>query len=263
MLRLGLRKLAPQEWLVVDDDFEQFFHNKQQSRERYGEKVYQALPGSEAAQLELQNLVMAHLINDHSNTYEFSRESITHRSCDLRWRVDDESLWHTSLWIQEDICLMELHGDDYRLTAASVCAPSNWALEEKIGRSLDEIHHPVPGYAQQLSGRVNRLFTSLKPDKPLLRFNWSVQKSSELFWRSDLLQQSVDTEAPGELYWRVERQTLRRLPETGAIVFSIRIFIHSFSDLDLYRGVPADWRSMIRRLPGDQKEYKGLNTVDL
>ena len=153
---------------------------------------------------------------------------------------------------------MELRGDDYYLTAASVCAPSNWALEEKIDRSLDDIHQSVPGYGQQLSRRVNRLFANLKPERPLLRFNWSVQDTAELFWRTDLQEQSPQQQRLEERYWRVERQTLSRLPETGAIVFTIRIFLHSFSAMGHSTGFPANLQRVVDRLPHDQKEYKGL-----
>ena len=227
-------------------------------QELYPDKVYQALPSSEAAQQEFQHLVIDHLKNDHTNKYKISNESIGHVHCNLSWFLDDESLWHTSLWIQEDVCLMELRGDEYCLTAASVCAPTNWPLEEKIGRSLDDIHKPVPGYGRYLSQRVNKLFASLKPYKPLLRYNWSVQNSTELFWRKDLT--PVDTRQGGfqEYFWRVERQTLRRLPETGAIVFTIRVFIHRVSALDSTPDFSNNWQRMIDRLPADQKAYKGL-----
>ncbi|MBT8148192.1 MAG: DUF3445 domain-containing protein [Gammaproteobacteria bacterium] len=264
VLRLGLRKLPSPEWLLVDADFMQFYRNKLQLRENQSDKVFQALPGSEPAQRELQKLVIHHLANDHSNKYEVKHGSISQVESGLGWTLDDESLWSTSLWIQEDVCLMELQDDEYRLTAASVCAPSNWALEQKIGRSLDDIHQPVPGYARQLSSRVNRLFASLKPDKPLLRFNWSVQDSNELFWRKDLPQpeprtgESGESGESGELYWRVERQTLRRLPISGAVVFTIRIFIHSFSRLASMPYFLSNSQHLIDRLSCDQKKYKGL-----
>lgn len=262
VLRLGLNKLAPHEWLVVDEDFSQFYRNKLQCREFHRDKVFQALPGSEAAQRELQDLVIDHLTNDHSNSYQVLSGSISHTPSGSRWSLDNESLWHTSLWIQEDLCLMELRDDEYFLTAASVSAPSNWALEEKIGRSLDDIHNPVPGYARELSRRTNRLFASLKPDRPLLRFNWSVQNSAELFWRNDLAQDNLEEEREG-LYWRVERQTLRRLPESGAIVFTIRIFIHSFTAMGKITNFPSNWQKMIGQLPCDQKKYKGLLNIHM
>ena len=180
VLRPGLNKLAPHEWLVVDEDFVQFYRNKLQCREFHCDKVFQALPGSEAAQRELQNLVIDHLVNDHSNSYQVLSGLINHSPSDLRWPLDNKSLWHTSLWIQEDLFLMELRGDGYYLTAPNVCAPSNWALEKK-GRSLDDIHKPFPGHSRELSRRTNRLFASLKPDRPPLRFNWSVRNTARTF----------------------------------------------------------------------------------
>jgi hypothetical protein len=278
VLRLGLRKLDPGDWLVVDNDFTQFHDNKLHTRTAHGDKVYAALPGSEPAQQELRQLVLGHLTNDHSSKYEISGSKIAHRDCNLSWSLDDESLWQTSLWVQEDICLMELRDREYCLTAASVCAPSNWPLEQKMGCSLDDIHGPVPGYGQQLSRRVNRLFANLKPDRPLVRFNWSVQELPELFWRKDLRNAVGADKAPEEelakwlekgvekglekeatdFFWRVERQTLRRLPRTGAIVFTIRIFIHSFSVMSRAADFPTSLSSLLGQLPVAERNYKGL-----
>jgi hypothetical protein len=278
VLRLGLRKLDPGDWLVVDDDFRQFHDNKLHTRAAHGDRVYGALPGSEPAQQELRQLVFYHLLNDHSSNYEVTGSKIAHRDCNLSWSLDDESLWQTSLWVQEDICLMELRDRQYCLTAASVCAPSNWPLEQKMGCSLDHIHGPVPGYGQQLSRRVNRLFANLKPERPLVRFNWSVQEFPELFWRKDLnsdigAEQTLDSE-PGtepdknpatelkkpapDFFWRVERQTLRRLPQTGAIVFTIRIFIHSFSVMHRAADFSTNLSRLLGQLPAAERDYKGL-----
>ena len=269
VLHLGLKKLEPGEWLIVDEDFGQFHANKLHVRNIHGDKVYAALPGSEPAQQELQQLVLGHLTNEHSNTYEISGSNIKHKARALNWSLGDESLWQTSLWVQEDICLMELRDGEYCLTAASVCAPSNWPLEQKIGRSLDDIHGPVPGYGQQLSRRVNRLFANLRPDRPLFRFNWSVQQYPELFWRKDLDKQPAQLDlnkgwekgfgqGANALFWRVERQTLRRLPQSGAIVFTIRIFIHSFAALELTSGFTTNLGQLIGALPIAEKKYKGL-----
>ena len=262
VLRLGLKTLDHQEWLVVDDDFGQFYENKMQVRKLHGDKVYGSLPGSEPAQQELQRLVLGHLTNDHSNKYEITGKTINNLPCNLSWPLDDFTLWHTSLWVQDDICLMELRDGEYCLTAASVCAPSNWALEEKIGRSLDAIHGTIPGYAQRLSRRVNKLFANLKPARPLLRYNWSIQDSPELFWRKDLLQKNEAQAKPDELFWRVERQVLRRLPDTGAIVFTIRIFIHSFSVMSRAAEFPEILSRLLGQLPAAEKNYKGLLALD-
>jgi hypothetical protein len=256
VLRLGLQSLDAAQWMPTDSDLPRYHQHKLWARQQYGDKVYQALPGSEAAQAELQALLLQHLLDDQAALYRREGNRLVHAPSQLSWDLTDHSLWQTSLWVAEDLCLLEADGDgDYRLTAASVCAPSNWPLEEKMGANLDRIHDPVPGYEQELAARVNRLFASLQPHKPLLRFNWSLQRDSELFWRKDL--GSGVGKGSAEPYWRVERQTLRRLPRSGAIVFGIRISLHSVQSLAAFPGAQAALAATLATLPPDQQRYKG------
>ncbi|MCB1670364.1 MAG: DUF3445 domain-containing protein [Gammaproteobacteria bacterium] len=258
VLRLGLNRLDSHQWLIHDQDFITFYRNKLATRQQDGERVYQALPGSEPAQRELHALVLDHLLQDHERLFNRDGERLFYLPAGLVFSTAEDSLWQTSLLVQEDLCVLEPVDNTYRLTAASVCAPSNWKLEDKIGRSLDAIHAPVPGYGSELSARVQRLFALLKVDKPLLRYNWSIQSQPELFWREDLPQRAVPADDPNGLSWRVERQVLRRLPETGAIVFSIRIFIHRCSALNETPGFRENLARLLERLPIEQRHYKGL-----
>ena len=61
---------------------------------------------------------------------------------------------------------------------------------------------------------------------------------------------SKETEAtPATLKLRTERQTLRRLPKTGAIVFTIRVYQTSVEELVNEPGVPGRMASAIRSWP--------------
>ena len=244
MLHLGLQSLDAHTWLQRDADYDLFHQHKVASYDLHGDKVYTSLSGSEAAQAELHQFIVQHLATHYGLRSE-SKKSF-------------ESLWQTSLLVQEDLCLLEPQPNGrYLLTAASVCSPSNWKLEEKIGGDLDIIHKPVPEYAETLSTRVNRLFSKLKVESPLMRFNWSLQDSNELFWRSDL--QGRATAVPPHWYWRVERQTLRRLPKTQVIVFGIRIYLHAVDIvLQKHPDFKRQLQAIIARLPANQVQYKGL-----
>ena len=56
---------------------------------------------------------------------------------------------------------------------------------------------------------------------------------------------------PACLRLRVERQTLRRLPRTGAIVFTIRVYLTPIEELAKEPGVPGRMASAIRSWPDD------------
>jgi hypothetical protein len=101
-------------------------------------------------------------------------------------------------------------------------------LGEKLGRPASLIHEPVPQYTRVLSQRVDTLLDRLVPGKLLWRRNFSLWPSLLLWAPCPVLDPSLwDESPPGNgppaLWLRTERQTLRRLPETGAIVFTIRV----------------------------------------
>jgi len=255
ILRLGLHPLQHKDWLVTDEDFLQFQRHKQQMGERHHEKVFRALPASRPAQQEFGSYLLNYLQHYRPGQYKIHNNTLSHTQSGSSWPLVTDDLWLSSLWIQEDICLMEESAEGYRLTAASLCSPSNWKLEDKIGETVDRIHDPVPGYQQALADRVNRLLSGLKTSKPMLRYNWSLQANSELCWREDM-QQGADS-----LHWRVERQTFLRLPETGAVVFGIRLFIHRFDTMAEHCRFETDLHTILARLPANMRNYKGLDKL--
>lgn len=254
VLRLGLQNIAKEDWIYTDDDLPIFHQHKTALRHKHDEKCFQALAKSEAAQEELHDFLLDHLAGKAGSSYRLNGASLHNSKLKLGWQIADKNLWQASLWVAEDMCLLEKVSDEYILTAASVCSPSNWKLEEKIGASIDSIHGPVPAYHNVLSERVRRLMDGLKPTKPMLRFNWSIQNGNELYWRSEL----DEGTGSAEKYWRIERQTLLRLPQTGAIVFGIRIFLHSFEAMNKLDGFQNSLVRILKQLPAREKAYKGL-----
>ncbi|HEY3844267.1 MAG TPA: DUF3445 domain-containing protein [Acidimicrobiales bacterium] len=132
--------------------------------------------------------------------------------------------------VQEDLCLMVHHDGAWHLEGAILCFPSFWALPEKLGRPTSIVHQPVPYFAEELASRVDRFFERLVPEKPVWRRNLSL-------WPTLLLWAPTPTLDPsqfdaGSPWWlRSERQTLRRLPFTGAILFTIRVQMAPLSGL--------------------------------
>ncbi|KAJ3990373.1 hypothetical protein F5890DRAFT_1481462 [Lentinula detonsa] len=63
--------------------------------------------------------------------------------------------------------------------------------------------------------------------------------------------------AAENLRLRTERQTLRRLPLSGAIVFTIRTYLFPVEELAKEPGIPARMASAMRSWPEDVRRYKG------
>lgn len=169
--------------------------------------------------------------------------------------------------VSDDLCLMEQREGVWRLTALSLCAPSFFTAQDALGKSLAELHGPVDGFAARFGGRLERIFSGLRPGLILERRNWTVVNTDALFTpdsapiRAQISR--IAPEAAGRvLHLRVERQTLRRLPFTGGALFTIRIWRAPLETLEqdperfvafarAWRGATAEFRN-----------YKGFASYD-
>ena len=107
------------------------------------------------------------------------------------------------------------------------------------------------------------------------RSNWSVVDSPELLQRGSVdtlpeekhageqrdsqhINQRASLQTNQRGYLRIERQTLRRLPETGAVVFTIRVMINPLEDLLLREGAVAALQAAVKRMSPEEGRYKSL-----
>ena len=58
-------------------------------------------------------------------------------------------------------------------------------------------------------------------------------------------------------YFRSERQTLRRLPRSGGVVFTIRTYFHPITEICEEPYVPGRLASAVRSWGDDVSKYKG------
>ena len=185
--------------------------------------------------------------------------------------ADAPPLRRAAALVDDDLCLMEKRDGAWTLTAASLCAPSFFSAAEAVGKPLAGLHAPVTGFGDKLLPRVARIFDTLAADTIVERRNWSVIASGELFVpdsapvraRQPLI---APDQAGRELHLRMERQTLRRLPVTGGVLFTIRIWRQP---LDALRAHPARlaafadaWARVMSDGGRDFRDYKGLGPLD-
>lgn len=185
-------------------------------------------------------------------------------------RVEGSSvgpLYAAARAVPDDLCLMEKRDGQWRLTALSLCAGSFFTAEAVIGRSLAQLHEPVTGFAERFLVRVQRIFDGLRPDLILERRNWTVLNSAELHTPTSApirarIEEIRPSEAAEVLHLRVERQTLRRLPRTGAVIFTIRVWLAPLASLvgepDRLAAFAQAWRSAAPEL----RAYKRFDLYD-
>ena len=138
----------------------------------------------------------------------------------------------------EDMCLLTRKPDEdiYRLIGAAVAWPTDWHPADKMGLPMTALHAPIDGYKEQLSAPVDRFMAKLKPGAIYGRCNWFVAPTPEKRWIAagppEQTFAHITADNAGEtLFIRSERQTLRRLPQTGAILFTIGIYVTPLADL--------------------------------
>lgn len=265
-MAMGVRPLAVEDWIEIDGDLNADLREKRRLLdERHGE-VFAERPGSEPAQAELLQLLAAHLVTHASDRYR--RDGSELRVPELGERYDLSAPGMPALdlagrLVQEDLCLMQRREGVWRLTAASVCFPTRWNLVSKMGLPLADIHDPVPGFRETLAEPVTRFFDLMRVEKPVYRLNWSLLDDPALFQPSGhyraAARDDIDADTAGEKVWlRVERQTLRRLPQSDAIVFTIRIHRWPLSVLAGRPDAAAHLRGALETMPTDMRGYKSV-----
>lgn len=254
MLAMGLSRLNARQWIETDALLGAFHaHKRLLGRERFHD-VYASCDGSADAAREAAALLEAHLLQDQGSYYQREGEAIYCRAGDFSVRDDaGPPLWRSGLLVADDLALMMPRDGVYYLAAASLCSPSHWRLADKIGRPMREVHDPVPGVHRELSGRIDRFFSHLRVESPVCRYNWSLQKGSDLFCPGH--GRLVD----GELYYRVERQSLRRLPESGAILFTIRVYRCPARELGAVPGALEALADAVANTPESLADYKDFH----
>ncbi|CAA7259503.1 unnamed protein product [Cyclocybe aegerita] len=204
-------------------------------------------------------------------------------------RAPERAMEIAGLLIQDDLALM-IEGVDgkYYFQAGSICLPGFWRLQDKIGLPLDDIHLTgnVPQYRERLQASLERFFRRLPVDKPVIRNNYFFQTNAnvdpdtvdpeEVGWAKSTLgaedgyEHGSGTHGSGNqngarelettvdaIRLRSERQTLRRLPRSGAVVFTIRTYLTRIVDLGQEKGVPGRMASALRSWTPDVAGYKG------
>ena len=131
--------------------------------------------------------------------------------------------------VQCDFVLLDKHGEEHVLTGAVLCFPASWRLDEKAGRPLMAIHTPVASYDDNIAKRVQRLFDGIQPDRPLWRFNALWYVDPELHQPRSASEPRRQRDGAG--FFRSERQTLLRLPQSRTVVFAIHTYLVRAQDV--------------------------------
>ncbi|MSO97068.1 MAG: DUF3445 domain-containing protein [Rhodospirillaceae bacterium] len=137
----------------------------------------------------------------------------------------------------EDICVLTPQAEQYILSGAILCFPNRWRLCDKVGKPIIAVHDPVPDYAGQLSNQVDFFLTRLRPGRCFRRSNWGLVSTPTLHLPAAA--PPVNPTRDADFYMRQEEQAFVKLPNTGAVIFTIRTTVTAWAE------VPAPTREAI------------------
>jgi hypothetical protein len=237
----GLNPVAAGDWLIVDEVYAAQMDYRETLLETRQDQVYRQAKDADRAAAELLQRVLAEVAVKPG--YKVNADTV--RCPDGRLVNIDRNapLITAARLVQEDLVILQKPADEHVLTAAVLCFPASWSLDEKFGRTLTGIHVPVASYDGDIGLRVQRMFDFIKPEMPMWRANYLVYSDPDLFQpRRENARRVV---SPKGRHWvRVERQCLLRLPVSQAVVFSIHTYVVPLENLSA-----ADRTSLMKARP--------------
>lgn len=149
-----------------------------------------------------------------------------------------------------------------RMIAGAVAGPSSWAPESKLGHDLRFIHDIVPELNRDLGNPIDTFLARLRPGVAWLRANWGMSASPDLNQHPARgLPRLRSPLHAGNTWIRIEHQALTALPDSGTILFGIRVENLRLSELAAHPVARAGLAQALRTMPEPMAHYKGLAPV--
>ena len=130
------------------------------------------------------------------------------------------------------------------------------------------MHEYVPSYKKKIGSRVDNFFNKLSPDRIFQRFNWSIYENPSLYQpaksKKDIERsKSINSSNAGEsLFLRVERQAIRKLPETLSVIFTIRVHVDPLCSIKEDLSLLTDLNLALDNLSKKMKIYKSIDQIE-
>ncbi|OAK97039.1 hypothetical protein IQ06DRAFT_39719 [Phaeosphaeriaceae sp. SRC1lsM3a] len=242
---MSLTKMEPDWWLELESTYADRIRERLGLLSKHGDAVLQALPGSELACKELMEMSLQFLCARYPQYFKLDEDAmvfhnrILHTQTDLRATEPLHVLFQN---IPEDFAIM-LRDDEtgfYLFRAGIICSSLGWNVASKIGMRLHEIHAPIPDYKEKMQFSMDRYFAKKPTDKPIQRGSWGLEVDQPLYMPPGDPHEKLREEQMADLdlsrcNLRVDWQTLRRLPLSGAVVFNFKAL---FTPLEDFRHEP-------------------------
>ncbi|KAI9830845.1 MAG: hypothetical protein M1819_005370 [Sarea resinae] len=273
-ITMGVRSLKWDKWIELDNHYPKFHADKARRLKERGTKCFRTTPEAFDGAVELLEEFCDYLPQRYPILFRKTAVGMDNLWSGETFNIVERPLAEDPMamaarMVQDDLAIMFPKADgQYYLLAGAIVLAGFWRLEDKLGMSLDEIHYhgDVPGYEDKLRKGMTNFFRRVKPDAPVERNNYFIQVDDDLAWSHSIGDE--DSEGAGWFsaeknkaikhhYFRSERQSLRRLPRSGGVVFTIRTYFHPITEICEEPYVPGRLASAVRSWGDDVAKYKG------
>ncbi|KAK5991767.1 Upstream activation factor subunit spp27 [Cladobotryum mycophilum] len=234
-ISMGLRADSPSNLITIDMDYLDRVTLRRSLISQQGSGVHACLPEGTGPVRELYTyLLQEYLPARYPSMFKLSGqhfENLVTGTSHPTTPPEDPAAALRALGetVEEDMFLLLEEEKGHRCVAFMCCFPSGFDPASKFNKLLSEIHAPVPSY-DKIGPSMERFFSKLEVGKNVKRMNWTIQMHSELFNTGDE-EMSPDEVDVSKVHVRHELQTLSRLPETKAILFSFKTYFYPISQL--------------------------------
>lgn len=262
-------------WFELDNEWDKFHKYKLERLEERGSELYHTSEVARNAAYELLDEMWKYLPARYPTLFkqtEYGIENL-HNGEKLKFklgfRTGEDPMSVAAKLVQDDLAIMiEDEEGVYYLKAGAILLAGFWRLSDKLNMPLSMIHTSgdVPKYKEKLKTGMEKFFIRQTCDKPVVRNNYFIQTDDHLPWSISIGPEeekevgwyTADAATTAEqLFFRSERQSLRRLPISGATVFTVRTYFLPISELAKEPYVPRRLLDGMSTWDEDVQEYKG------
>lgn len=157
----ALTKLEPDWWLELENTYEERIKQRHNLFAKEGDKVLDMLPGSHFACKELMEMTLQFLCARYPQHFRLDKKNMVFYNDILGTQSDlraTQPLHVIFDHVPEDFAIMMRDSETglYTFRAGAICSALGWSLATKIGKTLPQIHAPVPDYKEKMQFSMDR-----------------------------------------------------------------------------------------------------------
>jgi hypothetical protein len=246
--RLGVRPLDLANWIELGSDADGAIARKPTLIAEHPDTVFAVLDDVEPESTEVADALVEHLRRRWPERYGAADLEPALHPLDAAARL-----------VPEDLVLLVERDGRLVFGGGSVCFPNRWDLRSKLGLSMAAVHAPVAQLNEQLEAPIDAFFERLTPMRSFWRLGWGILDTDDWYTPLDgtAAPRPIDPR-PDQLFLRVERETLRRFPDTNCVLFTIRTYVRPVMDAAGDVEVAARLAASLASLPDDVRDYKDV-----